>query len=72
MNEIALSKREQSDLLQKHKCPKCGNYDVIFYNPNLTDNDMIQIEFECQNCPLYTIIIAKLEKFFDNRIERGI
>lgn len=67
MEEIALSKREQSDLLEKHQCPKCGNYDVIFYNPNLMDGDKIQIEFECQSCPLYVIIISKLEKFFDNR-----
>ncbi len=74
MNDIILTNQEKSDLLHKHKCPSCGSYDVIFYNPNLADkevsilgNDTIQIEFECQSCPLYTIIIAKLYKFFDNR-----
>ena len=68
MKEITLSRKEKDDLLRKHKCPSCGGYDVIFYNPNLMDDDKIQIEFECQNCPCYTIIISKLEKFFDNRL----
>ena len=69
MKEIALSKKEMSDLLEKHTCPKCGSYDIIFYNPNLVDGDKIQTEFECMSCPLYMIIITKLEKLFDNRDE---
>jgi DNA-directed RNA polymerase subunit M/transcription elongation factor TFIIS len=68
MKEITLSKREIYDLLKKHKCPSCGSYDVIFYNPNLMDDDEIQTEFECQNCPCYTVIVSKSEKFFDNRL----
>jgi len=67
MKEISLSDMEKGDLLQRHKCPGCGSYDIIFYNPNLMDQNRIQIEVECQNCPCYTIVIAKLEIFHSNK-----
>lgn len=68
MKETILTKKEKSDLLEKHKCPKCGGYDIMYYYPNIMEADRIEIEVECENCPLYAIIIAKLEKFFDNRV----
>ena len=68
MKEIALSNQAISDLLKEHKCPKCGSWDILFYNPNLTDNHQIQIEVECENCTLYVIILAKLKQFYDNRM----
>ena len=69
MKEIALSKREKIALLQEHKCPYCGGYDLIYYNPNMTNDDKIQIEVECHNCPMYVIIVSELKKFHSNRVE---
>ena len=61
--EIKLTAMQLSDILNAHKCPECGSYDVIFYNPNmLDDGKTIQTEFECDRCSTYLIFNFGLGK----------
>jgi len=61
--EIKLTKQQMVDLLYNHKCPKCGGYDIIFYNPNMLDDDeTVQTEFECNECSLYLILNFGFQK----------
>ena len=68
MKEIALSRKELVDVFKYHKCPSCGSYDIIFYNPNLIDNLGIETEFECQECTMYMTITSKLKIISTNRL----
>lgn len=69
MKEAKLTDKQKTALLQEHKCPYCGGYDIIYYNPNMTDGNKIQIEVECNNCSMYAIIISELMKLYSNREE---
>jgi len=61
MNKVSYSENEKSELLKEHRCPNCKSWDVIFYNPNLLEDNKIQTEFECQECSLYLIITSNLD-----------
>jgi hypothetical protein len=67
MKQANLTNKQKIALLQDHQCPYCGGYDLIYYNPNMTDGDKIQIEVECNNCPMYVIIVSELKTFYSNR-----
>lgn len=68
MKQANLTNKQKVSLLQKHECPYCGGYDLIYYNPNMTPHDdKLQIEVECNNCPMYAIIISELKEIYSNR-----
>ncbi len=72
MKKANLTDKQKIDLLAEHKCPYCGGYDLIYYNPNIIDgehNGYIQIEVECNNCSMYVIIVSELKSIFSNREE---
>ena len=50
-------------LLEEHKCPDCGGYELEFFFPNLVDG-AVETDVECQNCNFSVILKAAISHFF--------